>query len=106
MTATFDKETLLDLVVNVIPLAIMLLFAVGFVVYDPFGGDRLGRLLQFGLLAFPFVALAILTYLSGKAIAGDEKRGPVYPPGQATVDGIEPSEGHDDSPSLPEGDVE
>ncbi|WP_435063640.1 DUF6684 family protein [Halobaculum sp. EA56] len=87
MAEIFDRETLLDLTVNVIPLGIILFFVVAFVLIDPFEGlDFYGRVLQMGLLAFPFVALAILTYVSGKAIAGDEKRAEVYFQGQATMD--------------------
>lgn len=87
MAEIFDKDTLLDLTVNVIPLGIILFFVAAFVLIDPFGGlDFYGRVLQMGLLAFPFVALAILTYVSGKAIAGDEKRSAVFFQGQATLD--------------------
>lgn len=85
MAEIFDRETLLDLTVNVIPLGIMLFFVVAFIVVDPFGGDFYGRVLQMGLIVFPFVALAILTYVSGKAIAGDEKRSEVFFQGQATL---------------------
>jgi len=87
MAEIFDRDTLLDLTVNVIPLGIILFFVAAFVLIDPFGGlDFYGRVLQMGLLAFPFVALAILTYVSGKAIAGDEKRSAVFFQGQATLD--------------------
>ncbi|MFC7070938.1 DUF6684 family protein [Halobaculum lipolyticum] len=87
MARIFDRDTLLDLTVNVIPLGIILFFVAAFVLVDPFGElDFYGRVLQMGLLAFPFVALAILTYVSGKAIAGDEKRSAVFFQGQATMD--------------------
>lgn len=87
MATIFDRETLLDLTVNVIPLGIILFFVAVFVVVDPFPGlDRLGMLLMLGLHIVPFVALAILTYVSGKAIAGDEKRSSVFFQGQATMD--------------------
>lgn len=87
MAEIFDRETLLDLTVNVIPLGIMLFFVAAFILVNPFGGlDFYGRVLQMGLLAFPFVALAILTYVSGKAIAGDEKRSEVFFQGQATLE--------------------
>ncbi|MFC7136051.1 DUF6684 family protein [Halobaculum litoreum] len=90
MARIFDRDTLLDLTVNVIPLGIILFFVVAFVLVDPFGGlDFYGRVLQMGLLVFPFVALAILTYVSGKAIAGDEKRSPVFFQGQATMEGAQ-----------------
>lgn len=104
MTATFDKETLLDLVVNVIPLAIIGFFVFAFVLFDPFaGGDSLGRAIQLLLLLAPFVALAILTYVSGKAIAGDEKRAEVYHQGQATLDGAEPKH-HEELDAADEAD--
>jgi hypothetical protein len=86
----FDRETILDLTVNLIPLFIILFFVVAFAVFNPFGVDPLASGLQYGLLVAPFVLLAILTYLSGKAIAGDEKRSAVFLPGQATVQGARP----------------
>jgi hypothetical protein len=86
----FDRETLLDLTVNVIPLFIIAFFVIGFALFPTFGTELLPTALQFGLLVVPFILLAILTYLSGKAIAGDEKRSTVYIPGQATVPGATP----------------
>ena len=90
----FDRETLLDLTVNMIPLFIIAFFIVAFAAFPLFGrGDLLAMAVQYGLLLVPFVALAALTYLSGKAIAGDEKRSTVFLQGQATVD--EPTELHE-----------
>lgn len=86
----FDKDTLLDLTVNVVPLFIIAFFVVGFTVYPAFGTELFPMAVQFGLLAVPFVLLAILTYLSGKAIAGAEKGSTVFLPGQATVPGATP----------------
>jgi hypothetical protein len=88
----FDRDTLLDLTVNFVPLFILLFFLVGYVAYNPFGIDSVGRVLQVALLLTPFVLLGILTYLSGKAIATAEKTEPMYLPGGATVDGAEPIE--------------
>jgi hypothetical protein len=70
----FDRETILDLAVNIIPLGIVLFFVLLFALQNPFGWDPLVSSLQFGLLILAFVLLAVLTYISGKAIAGDEKR--------------------------------
>jgi len=70
----FDRETLLDLTVNVIPLAIILFFVVVFAVISPFGFSAVDTTIQFALLLGPFVALAILTYYAGKAISGDEEK--------------------------------
>ncbi|WP_251344045.1 DUF6684 family protein [Haloplanus halophilus] len=91
-TKVFDRETLLDLTVNFIPLFIILFFIVGYAVFNPFDIGTTGRILQYVLLVAPFVLLAILTYLSGKAISLAEKGSPVYMPGGATVDGAEPIE--------------
>jgi hypothetical protein len=87
----FDKETILDLTVNFVPLFIILFFIVVFAALNPWGGlgDFLA-IVAFGLLVIPFIGLAILTYVSGKAIAGDEKTKTVFPPGQATVPGTSP----------------
>jgi hypothetical protein len=95
-TNVFDRETLLDLTVNFIPLFIIVFFVVGYLVYDPFRIDSVSRILQYVLLVAPFALLAILTYVSGKAIATTEKAAPVYMPGAATVDDAEPIETHHD----------
>jgi hypothetical protein len=102
----FDKETILDLSVNVIPLVIILFFTVLFLVVNPWGdlGLFVG-LVAFGLLVIPFVGLALLTYLSGLAIAGDEKARTVFPPGQATVPGTAPME-HEEGETATGQDVE
>jgi hypothetical protein len=91
-TKVFDRETLLDLMVNFIPLFILLFFIVGYVVYNPFDLGSGGRILQYVLLVAPFVLLAILTYLSAKAVATAERTSPVYVPGTTTVDDAEPIE--------------
>ncbi|MFC6872980.1 DUF6684 family protein [Halobellus marinus] len=88
----FDRDTLLDLTVNVVPLFIMGFFVVAFAVFSPFGIDPLTSSVQFGLLAVPFVLLAVLTYFAGRAVAGSEKSGDVYLPGQASVEGATPIE--------------
>jgi hypothetical protein len=90
----FDRETLLDLVVNAVPLFIMGFFVVAFVLFAPFGFDPLASLLQFGIVIGSFVALLVLTYVSAKAIAGAEKTGPVFLPGQTTPAEATPIEGH------------
>lgn len=87
MATIFDRETLLDLTVNVVPLGIILIFGVGYLIFNPWADDGLfGNLLMIGLHVVPFVALAVLTYVSGKAIAGDEQRSSVFFQGQATLE--------------------
>ncbi|MDX1746866.1 MAG: DUF6684 family protein [Halobacteriales archaeon] len=98
----FDRDTILDLVVNIIPLFIILFFIVAFVLFNPFGVETLPSGIQFGLLIAPFILLAILTYISGKAIAGSEKNYTVYLPGQATVTGAQPVHEREEAESTRE----
>jgi len=86
-TQIFDRDTILDLVVNFVPLFILLFFVGAFLFVNPFGFDPLTSGLQFAIVVAAFVLLGILTYISGRAISGAEKRGEVYPPGQATIEG-------------------
>ncbi|RXK46212.1 DUF6684 family protein [Halorientalis pallida] len=72
LPSTFDRETILDLTVNMIPLGILLFFIVAFGLVNPFGWDNVISSLQFGILIASFVLLAILTYYSGKAISEAE----------------------------------
>lgn len=72
----FDRDTLLDLTVNIIPLGIMAFFFVMFLVYAPtvFAWDTVFSTLQLAIIGTTFVLLAVLTYYAGKAIAGAEKQ--------------------------------
>jgi len=70
----FEKETLLDLTVNVIPLGILLFFIGAFAVVPAFGVDPVFSTMQFALVGSMFVLLTILTYYTGKAIEGAEQQ--------------------------------
>ncbi|CCQ37561.1 uncharacterized protein Nmlp_3434 [Natronomonas moolapensis 8.8.11] len=69
----FDRETLLDLSVNVIPLAILLCFVLLFIFVSPFPADSLVLVVQMAIVGVIGVALFVLTYYSGKVISRDEK---------------------------------
>lgn len=69
----FDRETLLDLVVNAVPLGIMLFFIAVFLLVDPFGSDPVGTAIQLTIVGVTFLALFVLTYVSGKAISESER---------------------------------
>lgn len=101
MVTSFDRETLLDLVVNGVPLFILLFFTVSFLVVNPFGFDPLLTGVQHALIVMPFVSLVLLSYLSAKAISRGEQSGEVYPPGQTTVPGVDPV-GREERDELPE----
>ncbi|WP_049971134.1 DUF6684 family protein [Haladaptatus cibarius] len=64
----FDRETILDTTVNVIPLGIMAFFFVVFLVFAPWGGSSLVGLISFALIVIPFIGLALLTYLTARVI--------------------------------------
>lgn len=70
---TFDRETLLDLTVNVVPLGIILFFVFVFLIIRPWEPDFFVTLISMALLVVPFVSLAFLTYLSGRTIAKAEQ---------------------------------
>jgi len=69
----FEKETLLDLTVNMIPLGIMLFFIGAFAVVPAFGVDPVFSAMQFALIGTMFALLAILTYYAGKAVEGAQE---------------------------------
>lgn len=69
----FDRETLLDLTVNVIPLAILAIFFALFVVVAPFGLSNVLSTIQLAIIGTMFLGLFVLTYYSGKAISKAEK---------------------------------
>ena len=90
----FEKDTLLDLTVNLIPLGIILFFIAAFAVVNPFGLDPVFSGLQFSLMVSMFLLLAVLTYYAGRAIEGAEKGGDhsaIEEPNAAT-DSLEDSE--------------
>lgn len=64
----FERETVLDLTVNLIPMAIILFFVVAFAVVPAFGVDPVMTSVQYSLLVVPFLLLAALSYYTGKAI--------------------------------------
>ncbi|PSP97642.1 hypothetical protein BRC89_10900 [Halobacteriales archaeon QS_4_70_19] len=69
---TFDRETLLDLVVNAIPLGIILFFILVFALVNPFGSDPVNTAIQFSIMIVTGLALLVLTYVSGKAVSEAE----------------------------------
>ena len=69
---TFDRETLLDLIVNAIPLVMMAFFIGVFVLYNPFGTDLANQAIQLSIVVITFGALLVLTYFSGRAISNAE----------------------------------
>jgi Na+/H+-dicarboxylate symporter len=69
-----DRETLLDVTVNIIPLVIIAFFFFLFAVFGQFIWEPLISFVSLGLLVVPFALLALVTYLAGWAIEQDERR--------------------------------
>lgn len=67
----FTKDTMLDLVVNIIPLGILAFFVGLFVLWGPYSWDPLYSTLMLGIIVVAGVLLTILTYFSAIAIEGD-----------------------------------
>jgi hypothetical protein len=95
---TFDRDTLLDLSVNVIPLAILLFFVVLYAAIAPYPANSVVLAVQMSIIVLTGVALTLLTYYSGKAIstAENETDDPIpagYSEADAEVAGMP---GHED----------
>jgi len=71
-SSTFDRDTLLDLTVNLIPLGILAFFIGAYALVNPFGWDNLVSTLQFAIIGITALLLTVLTYYAGKAISEAE----------------------------------
>ena len=72
-----DRETILDVTVNVVPLVMLVVFILLFTFVTPwgprFGGDNtLPTLIMYGHLLFTTLVLVLITYQSAKVISRDE----------------------------------
>ena len=68
-----DRETLLDIIVNIVPLVIIAFFFALFSISSQSLGDPLIVFVSLVLLVVPFIILALVTYISGWLIERDEK---------------------------------
>lgn len=71
-TSIWNKDTLLDISVNIIPLFIIAFFVVAFIVVDPFGGPLLGKILQLAIVLVTAIGLIILTHQAAIRIEGGD----------------------------------
>lgn len=82
-----DRQVLLDVLVNAIPLGILLLFVLMFVVYRPYPGDSLVVVVQLSLVLVPALLLVVLTYYAVAAVTRAERTaGSGPPPGYSQAD--------------------
>ncbi|WP_255169801.1 DUF6684 family protein [Natrononativus amylolyticus] len=71
--SAFDAEMALDLAVNLIPLGILVFFIGLYALVNPWGIDPLRSTLQFAIIGFTAVGLALVTYVAARAIEGDPR---------------------------------
>jgi len=66
----WNKETILDALVNVVPLGILTFFFALYIAMNPahWGGFGIVRVIQFAIIGVIGVALTILTYLIAQRI--------------------------------------
>lgn len=69
----FDRETLLDLTVNVIPFGILAIFFIAYLLFNPFGFDSVISGIQLAIIGVSGIGLMILTYYSGAAVSKAER---------------------------------
>jgi len=69
----FDRETLLDISVNIIPLGIILFFIVAYTVVGDYPSAPLVTVVQMSIMVLTGLGLVILTYYSGRAISTAER---------------------------------
>jgi membrane protein implicated in regulation of membrane protease activity len=86
---TFDRETILDLTVNMIPLGIMLFFIGVFALLSPFGSNPVATALQMAIMLVMVLALSALTYYSGRAISNAEDELEEHPEAHAEPDMVD-----------------
>lgn len=82
----FDRETLLDLTINMVPIGIMVFFIGAFALVNPFGWDAIVSTLQFGIMIVTTVLLLLLTYYAGKVISEAEAEMEAAEEGAETTD--------------------
>jgi len=71
-TPLFERETWLDISVNIIPLLIIGFFIALFTVATPWEIEGLTSVIGYGLLIVPFLILACLTYIAASLVEDGE----------------------------------
>lgn len=69
MVRSLDRNTLLDLTVNAVPVVVLGLFTALFVVFSPWGRLGLASVLQFGLILVLVLVLLLVSARAGMAIS-------------------------------------
>jgi hypothetical protein len=82
-----DRRTLLDILVNVVPIGILLFFTVLFLVYGSYPSDPVVTVVQIALILVPVLVVIVITYYAARAVRRDERAGGAeIPPGYSRAD--------------------
>lgn len=82
-----DRETLLDVLVNVVPLVILAGFVLMFFAVGSYPSDPLVVVVQVSLIVVPALVLIVLTYYAVRAVTRAERAGgSETPPGYSEAD--------------------
>jgi D-arabinose 1-dehydrogenase-like Zn-dependent alcohol dehydrogenase len=106
----FDRETLLDLTVNVIPFGILAIFFAAYVLFNPFEGGSVITAIQLAIVGVSGIGLMILTYYSGAAVSKAEMKSEAAleaeeaEQAELDADEAEAAELDDDEPAELDGD--
>jgi hypothetical protein len=93
----FDRDTLLDILVNVVPIGILLFFTLLFLSYGSYPDNALVTVVQISLILIPVVVVAVITYYAAKAVTRAEQAGgDEIPPGYSRADAEMATEADDD----------
>jgi hypothetical protein len=93
----FDRETLLDILVNAVPVGILLFFTLLFLSYGSYPDNTLVTVVQISLILIPVVVVAVITYYAAKAVSKAEQAGgDEIPPGYSRADAEMTPEADDD----------
>lgn len=68
-----DRETFLDVLVNLVPVGILVFFEIVFLMMTPWGHDPVAFAFMHFLTVLPLVLLLFVTYYSAKIITRDER---------------------------------
>lgn len=95
MGRTFDRQVLLDITVNLVPMAVMIGFLVMIALFDPWTElGLIGGIQQYLLIAIPLFVLAWITKISVEAIERSDAE--IEPAGVGTAE----REGRPDGPAV------
>ena len=62
--SVWNRETILDITVNLVPIFILAFFIVLFLVFSPWAPSTFYQAISIGLMIVPLVVLGLLTYVA------------------------------------------